>query len=468
MSSKEQTRSNDKESAKQRLAEPATENLAQQQPHPATIIQRAKLAPRSLTPDDVIQLQSLIGNQAANRLLAQTAKHQPIQNKENKTGFPRFTDGESCIDLGMVASQAQGETLAPEKHIEDKNGPIQRVIRIGNKKLKSRRNISQLWRADEIDEHLGLGPEEKKKFQSELQLLAEGKNITEFPGWDEAYTHLREPKILIKGDDGVVSIIKNTTDLMIWLESYPLSSKNQSGTYAETATLQYALNLLKTVKKTITNRKVWLAVAVAQKRKSSGRDTGDEWGELDLVDSFDLLGKTVKNAVPGRYKRKIPFDEYQEKMQKLRSSLKNYKLVGLHATTMENTGALVKEGVSQDRFNTGHGVGKGDGFYIIPASIVTPKTIKEAKAWGSHVLAVFLPASAEQEWAEEGDNVQTLETQNTKNESLYYIFGKSEAVIPPSLCSQVKIVVDPADISMGDTKYEAESYDDEFGFLEDL
>jgi hypothetical protein len=79
MPSKEHTRSNDKESAKQWLAKPATENLAQRQTNPALIIQRAKLDPGSLTPGDMLQLQHMIGNQAVGRLLAQTAQHQPTQ-----------------------------------------------------------------------------------------------------------------------------------------------------------------------------------------------------------------------------------------------------------------------------------------------------------------------------------------------------------------------------------------------------
>ena len=369
----------------------------------------------------------------------------------------------------MVTGRTQGGTPAPEKHIEAKGQPVQRVVRIGKKKLTSRKNISQLWRADEIDEHLGLGPKKKEKFQSELRLLAEGKNITEFPGWDEAYLRLRNPKILIKGDDGVVSIIKNTTDLMLWLGSYPLSSEVQPRGYAQTETLQRALDSLKELKKTITNKKVWQEVALAAETEPSDDEPENKWGNLELVDSVDMFGKPDKeNQLPGRYKRKLPPDEYEKKLQELRRSLAGYKLVGLHATTMESTGPLVKEGVSQARFATGHGVGKGKGFYIIPAQRITDNLIKNTKAWGNHVLAVFLPKSAEQAWATGGDNVQTLEEENVERKPLYYMFGDLEAVIPPSLCPKVKIVVDPADISMGNTQYEAERYDDEFSFMKSL
>lgn len=78
MPSKEQPYSNDKISSKQRSPKPTTGNLnvARQQTHPATLIQRAKLDPRSLTPRDVLQLQRTIGNQAVGRLLLDTVQRQ--------------------------------------------------------------------------------------------------------------------------------------------------------------------------------------------------------------------------------------------------------------------------------------------------------------------------------------------------------------------------------------------------------
>jgi hypothetical protein len=49
---------------------------AQGQPHPAALIQRANLAPRSFTPNDVIQLQRTLGNQAVCRLLISARSEQ--------------------------------------------------------------------------------------------------------------------------------------------------------------------------------------------------------------------------------------------------------------------------------------------------------------------------------------------------------------------------------------------------------
>jgi len=85
--------------------------------------------------------------------------------------------------------------------------------------------------------------------------------------------------------------------------------------------------------------------------------------------------------------------------------------------------------------------------------------------WGSHVVAVYLPEEAIVKVAQDGENVDTLELGNETKGKFYYSFGKLEAVIPPSLCADVRIVVDPSDISMGNTEYEAEMYNNEFGFL---
>lgn len=106
MVSKKQPHSKDKGSTEKRSPQPAIENadvVAQQQPHPAIVNQKARLAPSLLTPREVLQLQRTVGNQAASRLLAQAAQHQPMQKKENDTGLPdNLRDGvETLSGLSM-------------------------------------------------------------------------------------------------------------------------------------------------------------------------------------------------------------------------------------------------------------------------------------------------------------------------------------------------------------------------------
>lgn len=64
--------------------------------HHAEVVRRGGLAPGSLTPRDVMQLQRAVGNRAVGKLLARAAQphppqegnKQPLQKKENRTGLP--------------------------------------------------------------------------------------------------------------------------------------------------------------------------------------------------------------------------------------------------------------------------------------------------------------------------------------------------------------------------------------------
>lgn len=83
MTSKEQAHSNDDKARAKR--QPSTEDLelVRQETPQALTIQKARLDPRSLTTNDMLQLQRMIGNLAVNRLLVQgtspTQKHaQPL------------------------------------------------------------------------------------------------------------------------------------------------------------------------------------------------------------------------------------------------------------------------------------------------------------------------------------------------------------------------------------------------------
>ncbi len=79
MSESSHTHSADAVVSKHPSSQPADTNSDAALPQSATpsSVQRARLA-RHLTPQDVLQLQRLIGNQAVGRLLTQTAQHQPI------------------------------------------------------------------------------------------------------------------------------------------------------------------------------------------------------------------------------------------------------------------------------------------------------------------------------------------------------------------------------------------------------
>lgn len=83
MPTREQARKNRKTPLKPRSPRPAVQALktVEQPPHPAALVQRAELAPGSLTTRDAWHLQRSVGNRAASRLLAGPAQ-------ENQTGLP--------------------------------------------------------------------------------------------------------------------------------------------------------------------------------------------------------------------------------------------------------------------------------------------------------------------------------------------------------------------------------------------
>lgn len=88
MSSKKQRQSGNKTGSKPRLAKSATKNSngpTRSQPHPAIVLQRARLDPRSLTSANVLQLQRTLGNQAANKLLS-GAKPRPVIQARLRVG----------------------------------------------------------------------------------------------------------------------------------------------------------------------------------------------------------------------------------------------------------------------------------------------------------------------------------------------------------------------------------------------
>lgn len=114
-SKKDQTHSREKASLKQQPAQPARETSARRQTHPNILIRRAELAPRSLTPCDVFQLQRGIGNREVGRLLARTAHRQAARQKGGSFNLPgnlkTTVEGLSGVSLDDV--QVHYDSAAP-------------------------------------------------------------------------------------------------------------------------------------------------------------------------------------------------------------------------------------------------------------------------------------------------------------------------------------------------------------------
>ena len=290
-----------------------------------------------------------------------------------------------------------------------------------------------------------------------------------------------EQQIVISGSNTEKNtVIKSASDLLIWLVSHPISSNKTPMSFAEIFILKDVLNELWKKKEEIQPDEVWDTLGeVIQKIKDNADYVSDDeedeksWDddELDTVESGeednnviwkdgDWAAKEEHGIIskePARYRRKMPLKDYEKAQEQLANRLSGYDLVGVHATRIENMGSLVKEGVSKERFGKNHGVGKGNGFYIIPTNGTVNKSITDtAMSWGDHYVAVYLPKGCILQSAMSGENVQTLEEEKDAAEQCYYRFGAMEAVIPPSLCDKVILVSDPADISMADSSFEAE------------
>ncbi len=141
MSFKAQTQKNGKTVLKQPSSQQATRNFgpSSHQTHPAAIIQRVQLDPSSLTRQDVLHLQSTIGNRAVGRLLTQAPRNagladsRPVaqrQPEESVFGLPvqRQEGLEEEEDLQMKTNPAvlQRQEMEEEELLQGKFESVQR------------------------------------------------------------------------------------------------------------------------------------------------------------------------------------------------------------------------------------------------------------------------------------------------------------------------------------------------------
>ncbi|MBE1160669.1 DUF4157 domain-containing protein [Dyella acidiphila] len=327
-------------------------------------------------------------------------------------------------------------------------GVAQRFLLVNAKSISSGQIINAGERARDapgLDQALGrLGLAERFKVMAELRAMALDNRQHSYASWEEAVP--TKPRLVIGNTEAGVDVIRTTSDLLIWLVSHPIAAKDMPRSYAAPETLRAVMELLEEYQEVISPSQTWAAVRKVDEKTSSSFDK-KKWKD----------GIWGKDNEPKRFRRKIPKEEYDEAVEKVFNRIGSHKFVGLHATSIENIGGLVKEGVSAARFGSGHGVGKGKGLYIIPTLGNLNKSLRESLfSWGSNYVGVFLPAAARLRSAGDGDNVETLEAAREDNEIAYYSFGTAEAVIPPSLCDQVILVCDPAHISVAPAQYEAE------------
>ena len=312
-------------------------------------------------------------------------------------------------------------------------------------------------------------------------------------------------RYLIIGDAEAQTTIRSASDLLVWLVSHPTESADTPRNFADSQTLLRVLRKLEQESQSLAPEGVWAALRKVTEPEEEAESTESESGTEEEAESTESESGTEEEAestesesgteeeaestesesgteegwpegewrkkvdeygieveYPSEFRRQMSPEEYNKQLTALQGRLAGHKLIGISAIkNPESLGPLIKEGVSNAMVGTGHGAGKGRGFYLIPTVITgggfparsgfptLAKAAKSAGQWGDFVVAAYLPNECRLVSAVEGENVDTLEKEH-EGEECYYVFGKQEVVIPPSLFGKTMLVRDPADITMAD------------------
>jgi hypothetical protein len=129
---------------------------------------------------------------------------------------------------------------------------------------------------------------------------------------------------------------------------------------------------------------------------------------------------------------------------------KGYKLLGVHETTNEKAASLVTNGPAADQVGSGHGLGKGRGFYITPIGTKLSVDLD----YGECIVAVYMIETAERRGSGGIDNVDQLEKQyveefeEPEDQPCYYVMaGGGEIVIPERCFGLVKMAKERSDLN---------------------
>lgn len=348
---------------------------------------------------------------------------------------------------------------------------------------------ANLWNEDPILEGADVDP---------LGLSASGEN---------------GPQLVIADGGDVMTTIRSASDLLVWLVGHPIPSAQTPAQFAQPATLRKVLVRLKGTGDRVEPAAVWsTVVAVAAEEKqarakadsdedsqfSSEDDSGDsahpvaenpddgekarggqasqddEKVEWDEVPGLPIAANTGPDptdpeawpegqwgtnqfgeVVPLEFKRRISDEALTARKQEQLASLKGYRLVGFHGTTIECVGSLLAYGPAGERIGSGNGIGKGHGFYVAP--VLAPPGVpaqgtsaakKDARTWGSSLIAVYV-----------GTDVEIIKGGRPANAPAMSYWGADELVIPVELFAKTKLVRNPDDCAvLSDPRYPAEPY----------
>ncbi|MEV6765890.1 hypothetical protein AB0N16_35715 [Streptomyces sp. NPDC051105] len=291
-------------------------------------------------------------------------------------------------------------------------------------------------------------------------------------------------QLVIQGDDGPTTV-RSASDLLVWLMSHPTRPAPRN--YAEPDTLRRVLARLESSGGTVGPAAVWSAVreivtrvgtAVSSSSESGSDDEGGFFRSRptrpDSDSSSDSESETASQTgdgwdtghwdtdeygapEPAEFRREMPAADIAEQQRALSQALSGYRLVGFHGTNAENVGGLIVDGPDVARIATGHGIGKGRGFYVAPVvgppggkSPGTSGAKKEARMWGKFLVAVYVaddvPVGEHHDETEDGFAFES--DGSASGEPVMTFHGSDELVVPEELFGKIKLVRNVDDVAM--------------------
>lgn len=274
--------------------------------------------------------------------------------------------------------------------------------------------------------------------------------------------------------------VHSTSELLVWLISNPLLSRIGLKGWAEPDVLGRVLLRLETDGRVLDASYVWNIVAAelgsvssdsddeiaSDDRVGDRGDDGDDrepwphgyWSKTKAFSNEQEIGGPDRGdetfPVAAEFRREMDPDQRKSRIAALEASLSGYTLVGVHATTAENIGGLVKFGPQAAKTGSGNQLGKGRGFYVIPVGAVSlEKALASAKGWGSHIVAVYIKGELV---SKPGGSRRVEENVVRDRERGYcYVYASLELVIPEYMYPRIRIVRDPDDITMASPGYKS-------------
>jgi hypothetical protein len=139
-------------------------------------------------------------------------------------------------------------------------------------------------------------------------------------------------------------------------------------------------------------------------------------------------------------------------------TFRDLKKVGVHETKGENVDSLIANGPSPVKLGTGHGLGKGPGFYVSHVGQRTLYNAIKGISYGERFLAVYVPSDlmAIRSTSEQTNNTDVLDKTHGGEFCYYVMSGGSEVVIPVRCFGLITLVSNLDELVTNDDEEEDE------------